>query len=137
MEDMLAGFISFMLVGWCAYCFFTGATGKVNYPVLSDQIDIGYVRHSEDLGDIELKKLKREVQTLKLRKDLEKLQKDFVVKEQESSIDPKLVRECESALVTLGFKKKEAKQEALNFLKNKPVDSVEQFVVEYFKKDKK
>lgn len=133
--DMLASFISFLLVAWCAYCFFNGATGKIEYPALSDKIDIGYIRNSED-SDVELKKLKKQVESLRLQRDLEKLQKHFSNKQEESSIDPKLVRECESALVTLGFKKKDAKQEVLNFFKKKPVDSVEQFVVEYFRKDK-
>lgn len=133
MDDMLAGFISFGLVGWCAYCFFNGATGKTKYPALSDQIDIGYIRNNTELDDIELKNLKRQVQTLKLKKDLEKLNQHFSNKE-ETAVNPKLIRECESALVTLGFKKKEAKQEVLDFLKNKKIDSVEEFVVEYFKK---
>ena len=131
MEDVLAGFISFGIVGWCMYCFFNGATGKVEYPALSDKFNIGYIERNEN---VDLRQLKQEVQLLKLKRELEKLKKDSDNKEKENSFDQKLVRECESALVTLGFKKKEAKQEVLNFLNKKKVDSVEEFVVEYFKK---
>jgi len=131
MEDVLAGFISFGIVGWCMYCFFNGATGRIEYPALSDKFNIGYIERNEN---VYLKQLKEEVQLLKLKKELEKLKKDSDNKEKGSSIDPKLIRECESALVTLGLKKKDAKQEVLNFFNKKKVDSVEEFVVEYFKK---
>lgn len=80
----------------------------------------------------EISKLKNEIAILSSK--ISKLKSEqIVVKTQEQKEHP-LYRDCVDAAVALGCKKREAEKGVREFLKNVDVDSIEEFIVKYFKK---
>jgi sugar-specific transcriptional regulator TrmB len=137
-----------IIVSYAAICFIAGFFGMADFKPLSDNVDIGYIRPIQEQPkkvrsveitnrqSNEIKLLKREIHDLRIKiAEKNKTQSQIENKPKSNSIDEALLRECASALNTLGFKKKEAEKEAKSFLaKNTNLKSVEEFVVEYFKK---
>ena len=90
------------------------------------------------------KKTKQNDNTTLLLKQIEDLQKQVDKLSAKQSKPPKsskqkvehtpLQQDCVDALVTLGYKPNVAKESAISFLSKNNIDSVEQFIVEYFKK---
>jgi len=103
---------------------------------MKDKFDIGYIDeakprkvHSTLVTEVketydEVKDLKRQIEILKLKKQLEELQKP--------SFDKALFDDCVDVLVGLGSPARKAKSEAQNtFEKNPNIQTVQEFITEY------
>ena len=62
-------------------------------------------------------------------------QKQRQSKQEQKKVNP-IYNDCIDALVALGYKKNDAKQSVGHFFRSNKIDSVEQFIVDFFKKDK-
>jgi hypothetical protein len=160
-SSIISAIVSISLSLYWIYCFLAGCSGRYKGAmVISDEFDIGYVRSVEPATKVgvsnnhpdskRIKELERKIELLnnKIKQKPKEFKQPKVVTTQKPAKPAKpqvqvkeessLQKECTLALVTLGFKEKQAKQSAMNFLNNNDIDSVEEFVLKFFSnKDKK
>jgi hypothetical protein len=103
----------------------------------NDKIQIGYIDTVKivDPHEEELKKLRKEIEFLKLKKQLSVLQDDTTIQQNTPATKHPLINDCVAALVALGEKKLSAKSIAESYLlKNPNIKTVEEFIQGVFKK---
>jgi len=120
--DTLATVISTSLLVWFIYCLYSGYKNPNKHTPISDHFDLGYVRDCNANKDLRV--------LFKIQEDAEPKKSS---KPKKPRTDPRLIRDCASALVSLGMSRTASKQDAKEFLsKNSHITTVEVFLTEYF-----
>jgi hypothetical protein len=160
---MLALIISSVIIAYVVFCFISGLTGFIKFKPLTDKVDVGYIKHDVQVVEVKqppvviykksppkiktvykedtkkVKLLEKQVSTLRRR--INKIESKPVVQppkqeRTETKTPHPLFNDFVDALVALGYKKTSAKQEVVNYLSKNSVNSIEEFIVDFFKKDK-
>ena len=98
----------------------------------NDKIRLGYIEDSPSPPPLpdEITALKREIEYLKLKKQLEELQSETV----EPTANTKLIKECVDALVALGEKRSAARSKTNKYFANNPeTKTVDEFISGVFR----
>jgi len=138
-DSSTAYFLAMFLVFLFALSVSIGLFYKDGVKPLSDNFDLGYINEPKlkpiespsptpevknTFQHNEVEDLKRKIEILKLKKELEELQKP--------SFDSALFNDCVDALVALGSPARKAKAEVQNtFEKNPNTQTVQEFITEY------
>ncbi len=153
MESLLVFTLSFILINYFILNFAIGyfSENKIDIPKIKDTYQLGYIELDNKLTKLEKKQKcpsfvteKKEIKELKTQiENLNKLinNQNKVVKKEKSipvstNIKPtntKLYDECVQSLVVLGTKKKTAKEEVDKYFINHQVNTVEEFINNFFK----
>jgi hypothetical protein len=149
-ENFIVFILAFGFLAYISICFVHGLTGKKEFMPVSDNFKLGYIERKEPTviekpvviyKEKKVKDKQQEVKIRNLEKQLEILAKRLKTaeskQEQKQQQQPKvnqLQQDCIDALIALGCKKTEAKNGVELFFKNNNVDSIEEFIVQYFKK---
>ena len=156
-ENFIVFILGFGFFAYIVICFINGLFGKAEFTPISDNFRIGYIEKQEPIiieRQVKVpvyKKQKPIVKTVykednkkvrSLEKQIETLSKQIEIlrskdKEPEVKQNNSIYNDCVDALVALGYKKTIAKEEVKEFLSKNDIDSIEQFIVAFFKKDKK
>lgn len=110
--------------------------------IKNDKIKLGYIETVKvvDKNDEELRRLRKEVELLKLKKQLNDLHNQPVKTEKVEKVQPiipvnTIFNDCVDALIALGEKKSSAKKIAESYFINNPnVKTVDDFIRGVFKK---
>jgi hypothetical protein len=95
-----------------------------------DKIKIGYIESAPPPLPDEITQMKREIEYLKLKKQLDELKAETT----EPAVDTKLINDCIEALVALGDKKSVARSKANRYFVNNPeTKTVDEFISGVFK----
>lgn len=140
-------FLSITFLFYCIKSFFDGYSGKCKNKIeVSDNFDLGYVYNPrENILNDRILYLEKQISSLqeKSRKSNQK-QKDTTTKrsyqkheEQLPTKDDSLIEECILALQKLGYKTQDAKRAVDSFFRKNSVKTVNEFVLEFFKKPQK
>jgi len=128
-----------MILIFTTSCLY-GIFSKTAKPLrISDKFELGFIEDNYEPEQVvvesvkisepydEVKELKKKIELLKLKKQLEELQKPSVNKE--------LIEDCVETLISLGTPSRKAKAEAENIINNNPnIKTVQQFITEYGKR---
>lgn len=114
-------------------------TVYVEKPIYKDKIvykDKPVTVHKERVvkDTAEISKLKNEIEILNSKISKLKIEQISSNKQKQEQKEHPLYRDCVDAAIALGCKKREAEKGVSEFLKNVNVDSIEEFIVKYFKK---
>ena len=150
LSDLLAllmcwGF--FILFIGCGIAGFIARARPLEMPevikdLMNDKIEIGYIDevqpvgvqpvHAQLLDEDELSILKRQVEVLKLKKQLEDLKGECSSPKTDST--KRLMKDCIDALVAIGEKRSDAKVKAKNVFDRCPdIKTVDEFIKEAFR----
>lgn len=136
-NDAASGSIAMLVVvvglGWVFLNMAEGAKNPHKYKPVSyqDNFELGYIDNPKTTATMviepedELKKLKRQVEMAKLRKQLAELE--------EPSVDNSFLNDCVDTLVGLGTPRNQATKKAKEILQNANVKTVQEFITEYGK----
>lgn len=161
---MLALIFSSIIIACVVFSFISGLTGLIKFKPLTDKVNIGYIERDVQIVEVKqppvvvykksppkiktvykedtrkVKSLEKQVSTLQQR--INKLQTKPVktpAQPKQQRVETKthpLFNDCIDALVALGYKRQIAKQDATAFFAVNNIDSIEEFIVSFFKKDK-
>lgn len=160
MNELLPNLIALIIILICIFYFVYGYLNPSLFKKLSDNINVGYIERSAPViierevkspvtvykkqkpvvktvykqDNRKVKSLEKQIETLSKRIELLN-KKQQQSKREQKKVNP-IYNDCVDALVALGYKKNDAKQSVDQFFKNNKVDSIEQFIVDFFKKDK-
>ena len=145
MSSLLATLICwaffFILIGGGVFGFLTSAKPLKLPDILQDlkddKIQLGYIDEVTPSVEItdgdELSQLKKQVEILKLRKQLEQLKDEC--SSPTNNPTKKLMADCTEALVSLGVPKRKARAEAdVVMQSNSNIKTVKEFITEYGKR---
>lgn len=124
---VMATVISFVFIFYVLICLIYGYNNPSKCKPLSDNYQIGYISSNQKTNnDItylqsEIRELNNEIKNLKRKKKKKKF-------------NHPMLQDCIDALIALGSNKADAKNQVEQFLKNNNVDSIEEFIVKFFKK---
>lgn len=143
-ENFIVFFLSFTFIAYIIICFIRGITGQQEFSPVSDNFKIGYIEREKPVviekivykdRQVKVRDKKQDSKIKSLERQLEILTKRL---ESKSNLEDKkehpLYQDCVDAAVALGCKKKEAAQGVKKFFENNDVDSIEEFIVKYFKR---
>jgi hypothetical protein len=146
-EGFIVFILSFSFLAYVVICFIRGLTGQQDFSPVSDNFKIGYIEREKPVvvekpvviykdRQVKVKDKNQERKIKNLERKVEilttKLKSNHVATEQQK--EHPLYRDCVDAAVALGCKKREAAIGVKEFLKTNNVDSIEEFIVKYFKK---
>jgi len=127
----------FLAVFW-ATCFIHGLVNEKIEPLqFSDKFDIGYIESDEPVVTKPPKAKKKKKKKSKKAKPKSQAKPKPKAKPEpvKPTVDDALMRDCCSALVSLGTSRSESKRAAKEFLLSNPdIKTVEQFIESIFKK---
>lgn len=146
-EGFIVFILSFSFLSYVVICFIRGFTGQQDFSPISDNFKIGYIEREKPViiqkpvvvykdRQVKVKDKSQENKIKSLERQLEILSKrlESTPKKQEDKKEHPLYRDCVDAAVALGCKKREAEKGVREFFATNNVDSIEEFIVKYFKR---